>query len=177
MLLNVLAEPGEPQPGVSCYHQCTFWAVPGNHTLWATDPKRGINYHLTLNVQPNQNALSVSSGNPGLRRAGLIAGIAGPLLMVGGIAVLFAQILSDPNYQCNESNCPPGKSYPLGPVMFFTGLIATPVGWALFATNGPRVNELNAEAVPASAPRDPRLKLGVVSLPHGGWGVGLSTLF
>ena len=104
-------------------------------------------------------------------------GIAGPLLMVGGVAVLFAQILSDPNYQCNESNCPPSKSYPLGAVMFFTGLVATPAGWVMFATNGPRVRELDAEATHANDPRDTQLRLGVVSLPRGGWGIGLSTLF
>jgi hypothetical protein len=97
--------------------------------------------------------------------------------MVGGVAVLFAQILSDPNYQCNESNCPPSKSYPLGAVMFFTGLFATPAGWALFATSGPRVRELDAEATHASGPRDMQLRLGAVRLPHGAWGVGLSWVF
>ncbi len=62
LLLNVLAEPGEQQPGVSCYRHCTFWAVPGNHTLWATNPGRGVNFHLTLDVQRGQNVFRVSSG-------------------------------------------------------------------------------------------------------------------
>ncbi len=112
-----------------------------------------------------------------MRKVGLTAGIAGPLLMVGGIAVALAQILSDPAYQCNESNCPPSGSHPLGLVMFFTGLIATPSGWILYGRSLPTVTALGVEALPASAPRDTQLRLGVVSLPHGGWGVGLSTLF
>ena len=55
------------------------------------------------------------------------------------------------------------------------GLLATTVGWIMFAGGGPNVHELDYK--PVAHVRDQRLQFGVLALPRGGWGVGLSTLF
>jgi hypothetical protein len=141
---------------------------------WATSPERKIQYLTTLHVDES-TTFWVSSGHPSRRTVGLIAGIAGPMAMVSGIVLALSQLLNDPAYQCNERNCPPSKSHPVGPALFLTGLFVTPFGWELFATSGPRVHPVDDE--PHKGMRDQRLQLGVLALLRGGWGVGLSTPF
>jgi hypothetical protein len=59
--------------------------------------------------------------------------------------------------------------------MFWGGLLATPIGWVVFATSSEmRVDPVDDKPTPVRAPR---LQLGLVPLPRGGWGVVLSTGF
>ena len=179
-LLLTVAQPGEQLQGiVRCYHRCSFWGLPGSYTLWATSPERDFNYETTLHVE-KRAAFRVSSGHPAARTAGLVTGIVGPIVMVSGVVVLFAQVIRDPAFQCNESNCPQEQSHPLGVVMFWGGLLATPIGWGIFGAGGPsvhKIHESRMRASKAAAARTPPLQLGVLAFPHGGWGVGVSTLF
>jgi hypothetical protein len=166
-LLLRVAERGKTQAIVSCYHQCSFWAMPGSYTLWATILERDVDYETTLDVV-EPSVFKVSTGHPGARAAGLIAGIVGPLAMATGTYLGIRHVA---NEECAEPTCPTSTDY-LPVVMLLSGLVTTIVGWSVFATTGPRVDE-----APASPSRDPRPQLGVLSLPRGGWGVALSTSF
>jgi hypothetical protein len=115
-LLLSAAHFGERQAIVSCYRRCAFWAEPGNYTLLATSPERDVYYLKTLHVNES-SAFQVSSGHPLRRTVGLIAGIVGPIVMVSGVVLFLNQLTSDPAYQCNEANCPPAKSHPVGPAL------------------------------------------------------------
>jgi hypothetical protein len=170
-LLLTVAQPGNQQAIVSCYHQCSFLAVSGSYTLWATNPGRRVHYQTTLHVG-QRTTFWVSSGEPAARTAGLIAGIAGPIATISGVVLGLSQVLAE---QCNESNCPPPKDHPVALGLVLGGLFATPIGWTIFATSGPRVNPVDDK--PIKYVREQRLQLGVLALPRGGWSVGLSTPF
>jgi hypothetical protein len=175
-LLLTIAQRGNTQTLVSCYRQCSFLAVPGTYTLSATNREQDIQFHRTLQVG-ERTSFWVSPGNRTRRTVGWIAGIAGPIAMVVGLALAIVQVVDDPGYQCNESNCPTSKSHPVGPALFFAGLLATPIGWTLFALNGPSVDPTDLKLARATPPRDRHLELGLVALPRGGWGLGFSTPF
>jgi len=169
-VLLTVAEPGRPQAIVSCYHQCSFWGVPGRYTLWATTPEKKVHYETTLSVR-HGNEFNVSLGHPGARTAGLIAGIVGPLAMAGGFLLGVGHVVDERG--CGEPTCPTTTDY-VPVVMLLSGLVTTIVGWTVYVATGPRVDGANEERAPS---HDPRPQLGVLALPHGGWGVGLSTAF
>jgi hypothetical protein len=75
--------------------------------------------------------------------------------------------------QCGEPTCPTRTNY-VPAVMTLGGLVTTVAGWALFSASGPSVDPVDEPTEPSRAPRP---QLGVLALPRGGWGLGLSTLF
>jgi hypothetical protein len=83
--------------------------------------------------------------------------------------------------ECNESSCPPTQQSPVPAALFLGGLTTTIAGWVVFALSEPYVDVVDpvddAPTQPAPSPRDPRLQLGILAFPRGGWGVGLSTMF
>jgi len=168
-VLLTVAEPGKPRAIVSCYHQCSFWGVPGSYTLWATSPERKVHYETTISVG-QRNEFNVSLGHPGARTAGLIAGIVGPVEMYIGTMLGVIHLLRE---GCAESKCPTNTDY-VPVAVLLSGLVTTVVGWAVFAENRPRVDGANEARAPF---HDPRPQLGVLALPYGGWGVGLSAAF
>jgi hypothetical protein len=173
-LLLTVAQPGASRAIVTCYYQCSFWGVPGRYTVWTTNQERGIRYQTTLDAQRDRTFLA-SSGNPGARTAGMIAGIAGPIAMVGGVALAVVQVLGDPHCDPSPgSDCVDSTGHPLGYALFAGGLVATVIGWLTFATSGPRVDaaEEKRETHPPL-----RARLGVTALPSHGWGMAISTPF
>ena len=170
-VLLTVAQPGKHYAVVSCYRQCSFWGMPGTYALWATSPE--LDYETTLHVG-KRAAFRVSSGQPGTRTAGLIAGVVGPIVMLGGAVLGLNHALA---HQCNESACPPGKDYPAPGVMLIGGLVATLAGWAVYSASGPRVDPVDENAIQALPRPAPRVQLGVLSLSHRGWGMALSTVF
>ena len=186
-LLLTVAQPGKEPGIVHCYHQCSFWGLPGNYTLWATSCKRQVHYdtlwatsceleilyETTLRVGA-RTAFRVSSGNADLRIAGSTAGIVGPFAIVGGAA--FLEVKHYIGTQCNESNCPAPTDDLVPAVIIVSGLVATVAGWMIYAANGPHVVDPDDD-VPTE-PTHPRdLRLGLLPLPHSGWAVELSTQF
>jgi hypothetical protein len=167
-VLLTVSEPGNPGAIVSCYHQCSFWGAPGSYTLRATSPERKVHYETTLSVG-QRDEFNVSLGHPGARTAGLIAGIVGPVAMAGGFLLGVGHLVEERG--CGEPTCPTTADY-VPVAMLLSGLVTTVVGWTVYAANGPRVDGANEER--ASSPRP---QLGVLALPRGGWGVGISTLF
>jgi hypothetical protein len=184
-LLLTVAQPGKERGIVRCYHQCSFWGLPGSYTLWATSCKRQVHYdtlwatsceleilyETTLRVGA-RTAFRVSSGNADLQIAGSTAGIVGPIAIVGGGA--FLGLKHYIGTQCNESNCPAPKDDLVPAVIIVSGLVATLVGWAIFSAAAPSVHPVDDKPAPLPPPR---LRLGLLSLPHSGWGLGLSTPF
>jgi hypothetical protein len=168
-LLLTVAQPGRQQGIVSCYHQCSFWGLPGGYSLWATSCKPEVHYQTTVYVG-RHTVFKVSSGHRGLRTAGLIAGIAGPIVALSGLVLGLSRLS-----ECHESNCPPQKDNTVAFALFVGGLVVTPAGWMIFATSGPSVDDEPNELIKSD--RGPHLRMGVLVLPRGGWGMGLSTLF
>jgi hypothetical protein len=169
-LLLTVTEPGKQQAIVSCYHQCSFWGLRGRYVLRATTPELEVDYETTLRVG-RRRAFRVSSGSPAAHAVGLLVAIAGPIVMIGGVYLGVSYVLE---HQCNESNCPPTKDRSVPGVVIASGLVLTLAGLTTLAVSAPSVQPL--DDAPAE-PRAPRLELGVLALPRGGWGVGLSTLF
>jgi len=172
-LLLTVARPGERKSIVSCYRQCSFWGVRGSYTLWATNQERGVHYQTTLETGQH-TAFKASSGSPVARTGGLVAGIAGPIAIVGGMALFIVQVLGDP--PCDPS---PGRECtksrrPIGLALFGGGILATVIGWTTFATAGPRVDAV--EEKPAQRP-PLRAKLDVMRFSSQGWGVAISARF
>lgn len=178
-LLITVAQPGKPHALVSCHHHCSFWGVPGSYALWATSHQRGIRYQTTLRVGPSTE-FKVSSGHHAERNAGLIAGVLGPVTAGVGMLLIAEGIGMS---QCDACEGHGDTALRAGSLMFVVGLLATPIGWGVFAfSRETRVDSIEPEPqpmkfAPPGPPRDPRLQLGVLALPRGGWGVGLSTLF
>ena len=179
-VLLTVAQPGEQLEAiVSCHHQCSFWGVPGSYTLWATSPERDLDYETTLHVA-KPTAFRVSSGHPGARTAGLITGIVGPLVIVGG-ALMVLEAFTEAQ-ACSESNCEAqnsGKPYlgVIGVGAILVGALATPVGWSVYAANGPRVDAVSNDSTARAQPSPSPLHVGLLPLPRGGWGFGVSTVF
>ena len=169
-VLLTVSEPGKPPAIVSCYHQCSFWGVPGNYTLRATSPERKVHYETTLSVRQRDD-FNVSLGHPGARTAGVIAGIVGPVAMAGGFLLGVGHLVDERG--CGEPTCPTTTDY-VPVVMLLSGLVTTIVGWTVYAVSGPRVEGANEER---ASSLDPRPQLGVLALPRGGRGIGISTLF
>jgi hypothetical protein len=170
-LLLTVTPPGKDQAIVSCYDQCTFWGVPGSYSLLATSAKRSINYQTTLNVGVHTE-FRVSSGHTGAQTAGLVIGVLAPI--VAGVGFL---LVTDGvgKTQCDDCAGRRGAEIQAGLAMFWGGLLATPVGWAIFGTSSEmRIDPVDKHPIPVRAPR---LQLGAVPLPRGGWGVGLSAVF
>lgn len=168
-LLLTVTEPGRQQAIVSCYHQCSFWGLRGRYVLRATTPELEVDYQTTLRVG-RRRVFRVSSGSPNAHAAGLLVAIVGPVVMVGGAYFAVQDVLQ---HQCNE-NCPPTKDNPVPGVVIASGLVLTLAGLTTLAVTAPSVEPLHD--APAE-PRAPRLELGVLALPRGGWGMGLSTRF
>ena len=175
-LLLTVAQPERETGIVRCYHQCSFWGLPGRYTLWATSPEREVLYETALRVG-ERTAFKVSSGHPDVRSAGLIVGIVGPIAMVGGLILWVDQLASAPHcdpYPCREA--PPTDLVP--PAMLIGWLVATLGGWIIFGAMAPSVTPVDEKAFkPTQSARPPRLQLGLLPLPHSGWALGLSTQF
>jgi hypothetical protein len=170
-LLLTVAEPGAMQAIVSCYHQCSFWGLRGRYVLRATTPELEVDYQTTLHVG-RRRVFRVSSGSPNAHVVGLLVAIAGPVVMVGGAFYAVEDALG--RRQCDSSNCPPTKDNSVPAVVIASGLVLTLAGLTTYAVTEPSVEPL--DDAPAE-PRAPPVGLGLLALPRGGWGVGLSTLF
>jgi len=170
-LLLTVAQPGKQQAIVSCYYQCTFWGVPGRYSLWATSPARNIHYKTTLDVGLHTE-FQVSAGHTAARTAGLVAGVLSPIVAGVGLFLVTDGVGAT---QCDDCAGRRDAEVQAGLVMFWGGLLATPISWLVFATSSEmRVDPFDDKPTPVRAPR---LQLGVQPLPHGGWGAGLSTVF
>jgi hypothetical protein len=180
-LLLTIAEPGKRNAIVSCHHQCSFWGVPGRYTLRATSTDGQTDCQTTLQVGPHA-VFTVSVGhNTGMRTAGLIAGIAGPIAMASGFYFGLSYAL---DHQCDDSLHCPSAPDAFGDLAL-AGLASTIIGWAVFgfAPRELHVHAVDVADVVDNRPARPapkhswRPKLGAVPLPGGGWGAGLSMVF
>jgi hypothetical protein len=153
---------------ISCYQYCELWAPPGNYTLRGTNAAEHIDYKLTLHVD-RDSAFHVSSGNRGERIAGLVTGIAGPIMVLGGTLLWLDGASKAQCDACASHSTELGGGIALG----FLGLLVTPIGWVMFANNRTRADL----EVDDSAVRAPPVQFGIRALPRGGWGLGLSTQF
>jgi hypothetical protein len=173
-LLITVAQPGKPLAIVSCYYQCSFWAIPGSYSLWATGSARNIKYETTLLVR-SHTKFAVTTGHHAVRTAGLITGILGPIAVGLGYALVAHAV------QCGECSEGGNADATAGVALFWGGVAATIVGWTVFATSEQThvdaIDDEPARPTQRAELRPPLFHAGVQALPHGGWGVGLSAQF
>ncbi len=161
-------------PFLTCVRRCAFWAPPGDYSLLVTSQNGGLSYHTTLPIGAHTH-FRVRSWNEGERVAGLIAGVAGPAAMVGGLVLLFIDFGRNLEAadDCYPACANQGTSLALPAGVFFGGLASTIIGWAIYGASAPRVDALRE---PSSRKRVPP-RVGVLSLPNSGWGLGVAASF
>ena len=144
----------------------------GTASLHATNRERHIDYELTLEVR-RSGVYKLSSANNGARIAGAIAGGAGPIAIIAGaFIVVRALVLRN---ECDAPSSSKSSSAAIGLSLFLVGVVATPIGWSIYADNGPHLEAVGENSRVCAQPRGPPpLRVGLLPLPHGGgWGLGL----
>jgi hypothetical protein len=158
-------------PIADCTGECDFWAWPGKYRVVV---QQGEGPHddarLALRVRRPGNYGFVPA-HGGAQNAGLILGIAGPVIGFVGAVFTVAGLLRT----CSAP--PPGESCDQ-PTAFYVGLGAlavggamTAVGWPLYIHNRAHF-DFRAQAAP-----QPAARLGVVPMPRGGLGLGATFAF
>jgi hypothetical protein len=166
------------QTVAQCNRYCTLRLIPGHYALRAMTLDTGREFELPLRVE-RSTTFRIDAGSHGARVAGLVIGTAGPILIVAGVVMIFEDAVR--NSGCDD-DCPAnrGTDYlgALGLTSVLVGALATPIGWTMFAKNGPELHDERDEA--ALGRRTPLISsfhFGVNPLPRGGWGLGASARF
>jgi hypothetical protein len=158
-------------PIADCEKECDFWAWPGKYRVLV---RQGEGPHDDASValrirHPASYAFIPANG--GAQNAGLILGVAGPVIGFVGAVFTAAGAFAT----CSDP--PPGEGCDK-PTAFYIGLGAlavgggmTAVGWPLYIHNRARFEVRDA------APPRPVARWGVVPLPHGGLSLGATLAF
>ena len=122
--------------------------------------------------------LVVTSGDRGVRTAGLALGIVGPVMLGTGAAMfLWPYVARSDSGKCeNEQPCPPAEANTnawthVGASLFIAGALDTPVGGILYSKNKARIKAETARSTHLITPT-----FAVVPL-RGGIGVGAGIAF
>jgi hypothetical protein len=158
-------------PIADCVAECDFWAWPGKYRVVV---RQGEGPHddasLALRVRrPGSHTFVAAHG--GAQNAGLILGVAGPVIGFVGAVFVAAGALTT----CSDP--PPGERCDT-PTSVYVGLgglalggAMTAVGWPLYLHNRAHFDFRDqAAALPAA-------RLGVVPMPRGGLGLGATFAF
>jgi hypothetical protein len=160
---------GESAPVAQCSNYCDFWALPGRYTLYLKDPATGEQHDVGLRIRDSAR-YAVDPGDDTARNVGLGLGIAGPVALFTGLILTLPLVFAN---ICEDSNCVTDadrRAANIGLGFLLGGVVMTPVGWTLFASNRTRVTPLTAP--PYAAPSNgPSVRVGVVGIA-GGLGLG-----
>jgi len=151
-----------------CKGQCVFWAPPGRYTLNATNLATGAHHQLGLHVERPSN-FELNEGDDTAKYAGLALGVTGSAAIVAGLFMVAPVVLSA---MCEDSSCTTSsqrRTANVGLGFLLGGAVATPVGWVMFSRNRTR---LVAGPASAGAYAEPGIRVGLLGLPPGVFGLG-----
>ena len=161
---------GESEAIVECSGHCDFWALPGRYTLYTRDHETGVQDALSLRVK-GFSRYDLVQGNDSARDVGLGVGIGGLVSIFTGLVLTMPLLMSS---MCEDSHCASDGdrlAAGIGLGALAVGALAAPLGWSVFSHNRTRLRLLDQDPYAASH-TEPNVRLGLVALPRGGFGLG-----
>ncbi len=161
------------EPIAECKGQCVFGAPPGRYTLTTRNLETGAQHQLSLHIEKS-SSFELKEGNDTAKYAGLALGITGSAAIVAGLVMTLPVVLAA---MCEDPNCTTAserRTANVGLGVLLAGAVATPVGWVMFSRNRTR---LVGGPVGASAWAEPTIRIGLLGLAPGVFGLGGMTRF
>lgn len=175
---HVVIDSGEPhmelqllrgsseEPLLSCQQRCEFMAPPGRYRLKLRDPSTGFEHEQGLRIKASSR-YQLQQGDAGARTAGLVFGIAGPASIVVGMVLVLPALLSAGCHGCSDDDG--SSTATAGAIMILGGLVATPIGWVVYAQNRTRL-QLVSDSQEGALPVE-RLRVGLGGVAPGALGL------
>ena len=155
---------GEDPPLVVCDQPCVAHVAPGRYKVYITETDETLGGSRIINLgYPSR--LVIDPDTHEHRSVGLGLGIAGPILVVVGIAAIFSTYDC---YDCPDRGRDSGEdtTIALGLLSMLGGFAATPIGWVMFGTSfKPEYEHDPLYARPRAA--KPSWSVGVQPIAHG----------
>ncbi|MEO6600594.1 MAG: hypothetical protein ABIQ16_12010 [Polyangiaceae bacterium] len=158
-------------PIADCERECEFWAWPGKYRVLVRNGEGPHdNASVPLRIRRSGSYAFVPA-HGGAQNAGLILGVAGPVIgFVGAVFTAAGGFAT-----CSAP--PPGEGCDK-PTAFYIGLGALAVGSAMTAIGWPLYIHNRAHFLVRDAPTPrPVVRWGVAPMPHGGLGLGAAFAF
>ncbi len=158
-------------PVAACRGECDFWAWPEKYRAVIRDgdgPNDDAVVALRLR-RPGNYAFVPAQGNA--QNAGLVLGITGPVIGFAGLIFTAAGLLETCSAPPPGQSCGTPSALYIGLPLLALGAGMTTAGWWLYARSRAHF-QLTDAPPPATGPR-----LGALSLPHRGLGIGLTLAF
>lgn len=129
------ARAGADAPIVSCPGPCRVVLVPGTYQVAVRETEHTVSGSREIDVR-GPTRITMDPDTTEHRSVGLGLGIAGPVAMVTGIALLVSA-WDDCHYHDGSSRtrCGNDGAETFGLLSLVAGLTATPVGWVMFGTS------------------------------------------
>ena len=162
--------PAGSAPVARCSEYCDFWTLPGKYTLYTLDHSTGQRKDLSLRIKQSSRFV-YQAGDDDARATGLALGIGGSVATMTGLVLMATALMSS---MCEDTNCTTNaerNAATAGLVVFVAGVIATPIGWTMYAHNRTRLKRFD-EGSQLASETPKQLRLGVVGVGQGGLGLG-----
>ena len=156
-------------PIADCTNECDFWAWPGKYRVQVRQGEARYDTTLALRIR-RPGYYRFIPANGGAQNAGLILGVAGPVVGLVGLLFTTAGLLATCSDREPGQDCDKPASLYIGLAGLAVGTGMTIPGWILYARN--RAHFQLIEPAPPLAPR-----VGVIAMPHGGLGLGATLAF
>lgn len=175
---HVVIDSGEPQmkvqllrgsseePLLSCEGRCEFMAPPGRYRVKLRDPSTGFEHEQGLRIKESSQ-FQLQPGDAGARTAGLVFGIAGPASIVLGMVLVLPALLASGCHGCSGGG--ENTTATIGVVMILGGIVATPVGWVVYAQNRTKL-QLVSDLQDGTPPVE-RFRVGLGGVAPGALGL------
>jgi hypothetical protein len=159
-----------------CTAYCDFWAPPGKYVVYARDPLTGERKDLSLRIKQSSR-FELQPGDDDARATGLAVALGASAAVVVGMVLVMPVLVSS---ACDGEDCTTTNlqrdTAAVGLGLVLAGLIATPIGWIIYGSNGTRLKRIDERSQRASESQS-QVRVGVVSVGPGALGLGALASF
>jgi hypothetical protein len=148
--LEFTVSDSEGRPILDCVGRCRLLLLPGKYRIAVRETEDTLPGSRTIEVT-GPATVRVDPDSASQRTAGLAMGIAGPILLVVGMAVVLGESCG---HSCTEEDHENGDGAALGGLALLGGLTLTPIGWVMFGKSFKPTVEVETGA-PRAASKKP----------------------
>ena len=151
-----------------CQGQCLFSAKRGRYTVYTRDSAAKTRRQLKVVIKGRSHFV-FEEGNDAARDGGLVLGIVGPAAIFTGFLLMAPALLSSGCHQQDCTTAGEELAARIGLGLLIGGVVMTPVGWTVFASNRAHLT-LRSDSAASLAPA-PRLRVSVAGVGVAGLGL------